>query len=163
MSESNRPTWDAYYMSMAFVASARATCPRRATGAVLVSGGRIIATGYNGAPRGLPHCPGNDKAGHPDCMDHGHCVRTVHAEVNAIVACAQGGSSTEEATLYCTTFPCPRCIGPVINAGIKRIVYHEDYKDASHANDYHTVSMNQAKAAGIEIATADPYSVEPTT
>ena len=149
--EMERPSFDEYHMNMAFVASTRSTCPRRATGAVLVSNRRVIATGYNGSPRGLSHCPSTDKAGHPDCMEHGHCVRTVHAEVNAIIACAHGGASTQGATIYTTTFPCHRCIGPVINAGIVRIVYAEEYRDASHTNDFHAKSMAQARAAGIEI------------
>jgi len=153
--EDRRPTFDEYYMAMAFVAATRSTCPRRATGAVIVADGRVIATGYNGAPRGLGHCPSEDRTGHPDCMEHGHCVRAVHAEVNAIIACAQGGASTQGATIYTTTFPCHRCIGPVINAGLARIVYAEEYKDPSHASNYHERSMRQANAAGIEITAVE--------
>lgn len=146
-----RPSWDEYFMTFAVAAASRSTCPRRATGAVIVQDSRIIATGYNGAPRGAEHCPTHDKAGHPDCMEHGHCVRAVHAEVNAIIACASGGASTRGATLYCTTFPCHRCIGPVINAGIERIVFLDEYKDASHSKNYHELSMQLALDAGLII------------
>jgi dCMP deaminase len=159
MSIMNRPSWDIYYMQLAFSAATRATCPRRSTGAVLVQVGRVIATGYNGAPRGLPHCPTTDKAGHPDCMEHGHCERAVHAEMNAIFACAAGGASTQGATLYCTTFPCHRCIGAIINAGIRTIVFADEYADPSHAKNYHAISYAKAVAAGLEVR-AVKFSVD---
>lgn len=146
-----RPSWDDYYLAIAEAAATRSTCPRRSTGAALVQAERVIATGYNGAPRGLPHCPADHPEGHPDCMEHGHCVRAVHAEINAIIACAKGGASTQGATLYCTTFPCHRCIGPIINAGVTRIVYRDGYTDPSHAKDYQAISYELAVLAGLLI------------
>lgn len=148
-----RPNWYRYYMNLAIAAASRATCPRRATGAVIVSypTERVIATGYNGAPRGLPHCPTEDKAGSEECMEHGHCVRAVHAEINAIAACAAGGASTHRATLYCTTMPCHRCVGPIINAGIGMIVYEDEYADPSHQKNFNAISIGLARTAGIEV------------
>lgn len=147
----DRPDWDVYYMQLAFSAATRASCPRRSTGAVIVQRGRVIATGYNGAPSGADHCPTDDKAGHPDCMENGHCVRAVHAETNAILACASGGASTEGATLYCTTFPCTACMGTVINAGIVEIVYAQAYSDPTHRKNYQSISFGMAVRANIKV------------
>lgn len=113
---------------MAKLVATRATCPRRRVGAVLVRDQRILATGYNGAVRGAPHC---DDIG---CLlvRHGEresCVRTVHAELNALLQCAVNGVSSKKAALYCTDFPCVACAKALIQAGIERIVYLADYPD----------------------------------
>jgi dCMP deaminase len=114
-----RPSWDDYFMAIAKIVSSRATCDRAYIGAVLVKRNRIISTGYNGAPPGLPHCDG--AAGH--LMEEGHCIRTLHAEENAIIQLAAiGGMSAEGATLYTTHSPCYHCAKKIIMVGIKRVV-----------------------------------------
>lgn len=119
----HRPEWDEYFMGIAKHAASRATCNRKQVGAVLVRDRRILATGYNGSMRGHPHC---DDAGH--LMEDGHCVRTIHAEVNAVVAAAAVGTPTQEADCYVTASPCWNCFKLLGNAGIRRIVYGEQYR-----------------------------------
>ena len=117
-----RPDWDTYFMTIARAVSARSTCDRAHVGAVLVRDKRILTTGFNGSPAGLPHC---DDVGH--LMIDGHCVRTIHAEANAIIQAALHGVSTNGATCYVTHFPCLNCTKMLINAGIVRIVYNVAY------------------------------------
>ncbi len=119
-----RPSWDEYFMDIAFTVATRSTCDRAHVGAVLVRDRRILATGYNGAPAGLPHC---DEAGH--LMIDGHCVRTLHAEQNAIIQAALHGINTEGATAYVTHQPCLTCAKMIINAGVRRVVYAGNYPD----------------------------------
>lgn len=103
--------------------ASRATCPRLKVGAILVKDKKIISTGYNGAPRKMPHCT---KAG---ClMRDDHCIRSVHAEINTAVQAAYHGISTQGVTLYSNRLPCYHCVKVLINAGIERIVYQEDYR-----------------------------------
>lgn len=127
-----RMSWDEYFMEMARLASRRSTCLRRRTGAVLVKDNRVIATGYNGAPKGLPHCDEvgcvREELGVPSGQRHELC-RGLHAEQNAIIQAAVFGVSTKGATLYCTTFPCSICAKMIINAEIKEVVYDDDYED----------------------------------
>lgn len=118
-----RPSFDEYFMWQAVVASTRATCDRRHVGAVLVRDNRVLTTGYNGSIRGGVHC---DDAGH--LMRDGHCVRTVHAEVNAVLAAARHGVSTGGATLYVTCYPCWACFKMLANAGIVRVAYENSYR-----------------------------------
>jgi len=141
-----RPSWDTYFMQIARDVAARSTCDRAFVGAVLVRDKHIIATGYNGSPAGLPHC---DEIGH--LMVEGHCVRTVHAEVNAIVQAAVFGLVTEDATCYVTHFPCLNCTKTLINAHIKRLVYDTSYRMDPIAVEFLTT-------AGIEIV---PFQPEP--
>lgn len=120
-----RPGWDAYFMHLARVAATRATCDRKHVGAVIVSARVVIATGYNGSVRGLPHC---DDIGH--LMEDGHCVRTVHAEANAIAQAAKcGGMHLEGASIYVTASPCWPCFKLIVNAGIREIFFGEFYRD----------------------------------
>ncbi|MCC6169414.1 MAG: cytidine/deoxycytidylate deaminase family protein [Caldilineaceae bacterium] len=119
-----RPTWDEYFMDIAFAVAERSTCDRAHVGAVLVRDRRILTTGYNGAPAGLPHC---DDVGH--LMVDGHCVRTLHAEQNAIIQAALHGVSISGAAAYVTHHPCLTCAKMLINAGIKRVVYAGNYPD----------------------------------
>ncbi|NPA47277.1 MAG: dCMP deaminase [Thermococci archaeon] len=120
-----RPSKDEYFMLIAKFVSLRATCPRLRVGAVAVKDGYILATGYNGAPRGMDHCI--DKG----CIVvDGHCHRAVHAEQNVIAMAARKGISLEGATLYVTHFPCDTCLKLLINAGIKEIVYEEMYPNS---------------------------------
>jgi dCMP deaminase len=118
-----RPDWDIYFMQIAQVVATRSTCDRAHVGAVLVKDKRILSTGFNGSGIGLPHC---DEIGH--LMVDGHCVRTVHAEANAIIQAALHGVSTKGATCYVNYFPCLLCTKMLINAGIIRIVYDEEYR-----------------------------------
>jgi dCMP deaminase len=119
-----RPTWDEYFLDIAFSVAERSTCDRAHVGAVLVRDKRILATGYNGSPAGLPHC---DEAGH--LMVDGHCVRTLHAEQNAIIQSALHGISSQGATAYVTHQPCLTCAKMLINAGVQRVVYAGNYLD----------------------------------
>jgi dCMP deaminase len=119
-----RATWDEYFMRIAKEVATRATCDRKHVGAVIVRDKSILATGYNGSIRGLPHC---DEEGH--LMEDGHCVRTIHAEANAIVQAARNGVRIDEATIYVTASPCWNCFKVIANAGIKKIVYGEFYRD----------------------------------
>jgi dCMP deaminase len=122
--ELNRPTWNEYFLSIADKVAKRSTCERAQVGAVIVKEKRILTTGYNGSPRGLPHCT---EAG---ClMDNGHCVRTLHAEQNAIIQAALHGVITEGSKIYITHQPCFNCAKAIINAGITEIVYDKEYKD----------------------------------
>jgi len=111
-------------MNIAREVATRATCDRKHVGALIVRDKCILATGYNGSIRGLEHC---DNAGH--MMDDGHCVRTIHAEANAIIQAARHGTSIEGASIYVTASPCWNCFKMVANAGIRRIVFGEFYRD----------------------------------
>jgi len=129
--KSERPSWDAYFMEVANTVSKRATCDRGRSGCVIVRHKQILVTGYVGSPVGLPHC---DDAGHQmkktiheDGTVTNHCVRTVHAEQNAICQAAKRGISLDGATLYCRMTPCRVCAMLIINCGIKRIVCERKY------------------------------------
>lgn len=111
-------------MNIAHEVATRATCDRKHVGAVIVRERSILATGYNGSLRGLAHC---DDEGH--LMEDGHCVRTVHAEANAIVQAARNGVRIEGSTIYVTASPCWGCFRLIVNAGIARIVFGEFYRD----------------------------------
>ena len=127
-----RPSWDEYFMEMAELARKRSTCLRRHVGAVIVKDNRVIATGYNGVPRGIRHCEETgclrQQLNVPSGKMHELC-RGLHAEQNAIIQAACMGSSIEGGTLYCTTQPCVICTKMIINAGIKRVVIKETYPD----------------------------------
>ncbi len=118
-----RKDWDHYFMDIARMVSERSTCERLHVGAVLVRDRRIKGTGYNGSPKGLPHC---DEAG---ClMVNNHCVRTIHAEVNCLLEVAP--EEREGATMYVTHTPCPECQKLIITCGIKRVVFAKEYTPA---------------------------------
>ncbi len=119
-----RPSWDEYFMGIAFQVATRSTCDRAHVGAVIVRERRILTTGYNGSPRGLPHC---DDVGH--LMVDGHCVRTLHAEQNAIIQAAYHGISVKGGSIYVTHQPCLTCAKMIINAGLVRVVYAGEYPD----------------------------------
>lgn len=120
-----RPSWDNYFMDMARMAATRATCPRAQVGCVLVRDNRILATGYNGSPTGFDHCTD------VGClMVENHCTRALHAEQNAIIQCALHGVSSKGATCFVTHFPCVVCAKMLINAGVWRVVYLNDYANA---------------------------------
>lgn len=126
-------------MEIARVIALRGTCERGRVGAVIAKDGRIISTGYAGAPAGLPHCT---EAG---CLigADGGCIRTSHAEAGAIAFAARKGIATEGATLYVTLAPCQSCAKLIINAGIERVVYGLPYRDSA--------GVDLLVKAGIEI------------
>lgn len=126
MSEEIRPraSWDEYFMNIAQVVSSRSTCHRKYVGAVIVRNRTILSTGYNGSIRGLAHCT---EVGH--MMEGGHCVATIHAEVNAILQAARNGVMIEGAAVYVTASPCWNCFKALANAGITRMCYGEFYRD----------------------------------
>jgi dCMP deaminase len=120
-----RPSWDAYFMGIALQVARRSTCDRARVGAIIVKDRRILTTGYNGSPAGLPHC---DEIGH--LMMNDHCVRTLHAEQNAIIQAALHGVGVAGGTMYVTHQPCLTCAKMIINAGIRRVVFGGHYPDA---------------------------------
>jgi dCMP deaminase len=119
-----RASWDEYFMAIARVVASRSTCDRKFVGAVIVRDRTILSTGYNGSIRGMPHC---SEVGH--LMEDNHCVATIHAECNAIIQAAKNGVSIDGAGVYVTASPCWNCFKTITNAGIRRIVYGEFYRD----------------------------------
>lgn len=126
-----RPSWDEYFMKITEMVGTRGSCDRGRSGCVITRDKRLIATGYVGSPIGLPHC---DEVGHEmhtvineDGSQSRHCIRTAHAEQNAICEAARMGIALEGATLYCRMTPCYVCAKMIINSGIKRIVCAQDY------------------------------------
>jgi dCMP deaminase len=134
-----RPSWDEYFMEIAQSVSRRATCSRGRSGCVIVRDKQILVTGYVGSPKGLPHC---DEIGHQmksviheDGRESKHCVRTTHAEQNAICQAAKFGVPIEGATLYCRMTPCEVCAKMIINSGIKRVVCERHYHSGSESEE----------------------------
>lgn len=127
-----RPSWDEYFMKVAFLVSERSTCLRRRVGAVLVKDRQILATGYNGAPKGIIHCDQTgclrEKLNVPSGQRHEIC-RGLHAEQNVILQAALHGVSTQSSTLYITNAPCSICAKMIINAGIKEVIVLGEYPD----------------------------------
>ena len=133
-----RASWDEYFMAIAREVATRSTCDRKHVGAVIERSRMILTTGYNGSIRGLPHC--SDVG----ClMEDGHCVATVHAEANAIIQAARNGVAVEGGGIYVTASPCFGCFKLIANAGLRRIVFGEFYRDER--------SIQVAKDAGIEL------------
>jgi dCMP deaminase len=127
-----RPSWDSYFMEITRLVSTRSTCLRRRVGAVMVRDKRLLATGYNGVPKNLPHCLDigclRDRLNIPSGERHELC-RGLHAEQNAIIQAATSGTSIEGATLYATHYPCTLCMKMILNASIERVVFLEGYPD----------------------------------
>lgn len=123
-----RIPWDQYFMAQSHLLALRSTCTRLSVGATIVRDKRIIAGGYNGSIAGGDHCV--DKGCY--VIDH-HCVRTIHAEMNAILQCAKFGVPSSGAEIYVTHFPCLQCCKAIIQAGIKSIYYAENYKNHPYA------------------------------
>ncbi len=129
--KTTRPSWDEYFLDIMDTVATRATCDRGKVGCVIVRDKRIVTTGYAGAPAGAVHC---DEVGHEmvsrideNGKKSDHCIRTTHAEQNAIVHAAKFGSSLEGSTLYCNMTPCYACAKMIINAGVVRVVARQDY------------------------------------
>ena len=120
-----RPSWTEYFLRMAYLAAERSTCDRKHVGAVVVDPRyNVVSTGYNGSPRGLPHC---DDAGHELREINGKpsCVRTIHAEENALL---RAGERAYGCTLYVTCIPCYDCAKRVLNSGVQKVIYAEHYE-----------------------------------
>ncbi|HAP42603.1 MAG: cell division protein DedD [Spirochaetes bacterium GWD1_61_31] len=148
-----RPSWDEYFMEVCRAIAKRATCDRGRSGCVIARDHQILATGYVGAPAGLPHC---DEAGHQlkqlvheDGSVSKHCVRTVHAEQNAICQAARRGAAIGGATLYCKMTPCRACAMMIINCGIQRVVCERKYHEGAE-------SEAMFGGAGVTIEYVDP-------
>lgn len=123
-----RKSWDTYFMQITEIVASRSTCDRAFVGCVLVNKDhRIVSTGYNGSVAGNPHC---DDVGHT--MRDGHCIATIHAEMNALLYCAKEGIPTKNTICYVTHFPCLNCTKALIQAGIREVVY----KNAYRVDDY---------------------------
>ncbi|MFA5701004.1 MAG: cytidine/deoxycytidylate deaminase family protein [Desulfuromonas sp.] len=132
-----RPSWEEYFMDIARLVASRSTCLRRHVGAVLVKDKNILATGYNGTPRGIAHCDTRgclrEKHQVPSGQRHELCLG-LHAEQNAIIQAAKHGTNISGATLYCTHAPCVICAKMLINSGIEAIVYLDGYPDELASN-----------------------------
>lgn len=148
LSKLKRMDWDNYFGYIALLASNRATCDRLKVGAVIVKDKQIIATGYNGGISGI-----DDHCIEVGClMRDGHCVRTEHAEKNALNQCAKQGSNVKDATLYVTHFPCLSCTKSLLNSGIKEICYINNYN-----NDEYARKLIKAKGINVRKINLDPY------
>ncbi len=135
----HRPSWDEYFLKIVEMVGSRGSCDRGRAGCVITRDRRIVSTGYAGSPVGLPHC---DEVGHEmhtvthhDGTQTRHCIRTAHAEQNAICEAARMGIALEGGTLYCKMTPCYACAKMIINAGIKRIVCAQDYHAGSRSKE----------------------------
>ena len=134
-----RIPWDQYFMGQSLLLSLRSTCTRLAVGATIVRDKRIIAGGYNGSVSGDVHCI--DEGCY---LVDGHCVRTIHAEMNAILQCAKFGVGTDEAEIYVTHFPCLQCTKMILQSGIKKIHYLSDYR-----NDEYAINLIEQAGASV--------------
>lgn len=143
-----RPNWDEYFLNIVDVVATRATCDRGKSGCVIVKDNRILSTGYVGAPSGLPEC---DEVGHllrevkyEDDTLRQHCVRTLHAEQNAIIYAARYGVSLIGAVLYCTMCPCYSCAMMIAASGVTKVVAKNNYQASADA-------FTIFKKAGVEL------------
>ena len=144
-----RPSWDEYFINLMLEVGKRGTCDRGMSGCIIVKDKRIVCTGYVGSPPGMQHC---DEAGHmmkkvvdDDGTIRQHCVRTIHAEQNAICQAAKYGISIKDATLYCTMEPCRTCALLIVSVGIVKVVAYRRYHAAQDTRD-------MFREAGIELA-----------
>ena len=129
---SDRLTWDQYFMTITQQVAERSTCNRAKVGAVIVRDRNILATGYNGAPVGMPHCTEAGCLIYESKTPYGeveqNCFRTIHAEINAIAQAAKNGSNIKDSSIYVTHTPCIHCIKVLVNTGIKTVYYESPYK-----------------------------------
>lgn len=149
----SRPNWDEYFVDIMSSVAKRGTCDRGQSGCVIVKDKRILTTGYVGSPPGLPHC---DEIGHQmhkvlneDGTITQHCVRTTHAEQNAMIQAAKHGISLEGATIYCKMTPCYVCAKLIITSGIKRVVATKDYHASKDSKEIFS-------KAGVALEILDP-------
>ncbi len=134
-----RPSWDEYFIGISRAAATRATCDRGRSGCCIARDKHILVTGYVGSPMGVPHC---DEVGHEmhtvrhaDGHESKHCIRTAHAEQNAICQAAKMGIALVGATIYCKMTPCYVCAKMIINCGISRVVCEKDYHASQRSKD----------------------------
>ena len=129
---SDRPSWHQYFLTITRNVAERSTCTRAKVGAVIVRDKNILATGYNGAPAGMPHCIDAGCLVYTSRTPTGeveeNCFRTIHAEINAIAQAAKNGASIRDADIYITHTPCIHCLKVLINTGIRRVFYEHEYK-----------------------------------
>lgn len=154
-----RPSWDEYFMEIANTVAKRATCDRGRSGCVIARDRQLLVSGYVGSPIGLPHC---DEVGHQfkkmiheDDSITQHCVRTVHAEQNAICQAAKLGISLAGATLYCRMTPCRTCAMLIINCGIVRVVCEKKYHAGSESEEMFKVACVQLEYVNNEVLKYD--------
>ena len=147
-----RPSWDEYFIGLMAEVGKRATCERGRSGSLIVKDKRILATGYVGSPPGLPHC---DEIGHlmqqvidEDGTARQHCVRTIHAEQNAICQAARYGIPLEGTTLYCKMEPCRTCAMLIISTGITKVIAQRRYHAAQETRE-------MFKLAGVELVVGE--------
>ncbi|AYW48636.1 MULTISPECIES: ComE operon protein 2 [Tetragenococcus] len=145
-----RIPWDQYFMAQSLLLSLRSTCTRLEVGASLVKDRRIIAGGYNGSVSGDKHCI--DEGCY---LVDGHCIRTIHAEMNALLQCAKLGISTEGAEIYVTHFPCLQCTKALLQAGVKTIHYLNNYH-----NDSYALELIQQVGGSVHQVTLEPHYFE---
>ncbi|MCV6599161.1 MAG: cytidine/deoxycytidylate deaminase family protein [Alphaproteobacteria bacterium] len=147
-----RPTWDEYFFEVVEAVSKRGSCDRGRTGCVIVKDKQILSTGYVGAPSGLPDCSEAGhllkKVTHEDGKTTQHCMRTVHAEQNAICQAAKKGIALEGSTMYCKLAPCRACAMMIIQVGIKKVYAAKAYHAGSEA-------IEMLKSAGVEFKVLD--------
>ncbi len=150
-----RPSWDEYFMDLTNSAARRATCDRGRSGCVIVRNKQVLVTGYVGSPMGLPHCDDvghlYKKVTHEDGKVTQHCVRTVHAEQNAICQAAKLGISLDSGTLYCRMTPCRTCAMLIINCGIKRVVCERKYHAGNESEEMFSAAGVQLEFIHVEI------------
>ena len=139
MTDKNRPSWDEYFIKLVDEVAQRATCDRGKSGCIIVKDKRILCSGYVGSPPGFAHC---DEIGHllktvvdDNGTERQHCMRTIHAEQNAICQAAKYGLSLEGTTLYCTMEPCRVCAMLIISVGVKRVIAKKRYHAASDSRE----------------------------
>jgi len=153
----SRPSWDEYFMTITRQVAQRSTCLRAKVGAVIVRDKNILATGYNGAPAGLPHCLDVGclvyRSENPDGELEENCFRTIHAEINAIAQAAKHGVPIQGASIYVTHTPCIHCLKVLINTGITRICYEREYK-------LHTLEEIRRHVPHLELLCVQPAPVE---
>ncbi|MEI5905772.1 ComE operon protein 2 [Bacillus spongiae] len=151
----NRISWNEYFMAQSHLLSLRSTCTRLAVGATIVRDKRVIAGGYNGSITGGDHC-----------IDHGcyvidnHCVRTIHAEMNAVLQCAKFGVPTEGAEIYVTHFPCLQCAKSIIQAGIQTVYYAQNYKNHPYTMELFNLAGVTVQHVPFQQNQLDPQSVQ---
>lgn len=140
-----RISWDQYFLAQSHLLAQRSTCTRLMVGATIVRDNRIIASGYNGSVSGSKHCIEDG------CyIVDNHCVRTIHAEANAILQCAKFGVPTEGATMYVTHFPCLQCCKQMIQSGIRAVYYANDYRNNEYALELFKESNTEVKKIEIK-------------
>lgn len=150
-----RVSWEQYFMAQSHLLALRSTCTRLTVGATIVRDNRIIAGGYNGSVSGGVHCI--DEGCY---VIDGHCVRTIHAEANALLQCAKFGVPTENADIYITHFPCLQCTKQLIQSGIKRVFYAEDYKNSPYAEELFKSAGVVTKQVILDHLTVDEHYQE---